>query len=69
MIGRQLVQALARTPPPPQRVRQLPHTLTDTAPPHPLRACPCDVDLAVFGHTQCQEAPVPWPRDPQAHPH
>jgi hypothetical protein len=67
VIGRQLVQTLTRRP---DTTRT---ALTLQRPPrradaHPLRACACDVDLTVFGHTQCQEAGVPWPADPQAHP-
>lgn len=61
MIGRQLIEALTGKPPQPAWP-----VLPLVIPPH--RACPCDVDLAVFGHTQCQEAAVPWPEDPQAHP-
>lgn len=64
MIGRQLIGAVTRRAPP----VLFPELPLRPAQAHPLRACPCDVDLRVFGHTQCAEAGVQWPDDPQARP-
>jgi hypothetical protein len=61
MIGRRLIDTLARMPPPGPLLDRRPFQPGPQVPPWPQRGlrrpCGCVTDVTVFGHTGCPDAP------------